>query len=131
MAFTSTPDAVNSNSTARVISSNTTNSTLVNGAGTRLDGFYVFNTTATNKFLKFYDKVTAPTVGTDTPKMTIQVPGTAAGTTSNPIYISFGDNKGIWFTSGLGLGITGAVGDSDTTSTAAGDVYLTVSYMGF
>ena len=124
MAFTSTPEVVNSNNTWRLVSAGTTNSNLVNGSGTRLNGFLAINTSGSSKYLKFYDKATAPTVGTDTPKITILIPAN----TLSPVYLPFGDIRGVWFSNGLGIGITGAVGDSDSTNISAGDIYLTVIY---
>jgi len=92
----------------------TVNSTLVKGSVGRIYSIGLYNSSATVKFLKLYNKATAPTVGTDTPLVTIALPPTSA-------YIHDFD-VGISFSLGIGYGITGAVADADTTAIAAGDI---------
>jgi hypothetical protein len=84
-----------------------------------LHAVIIANTTAAVKYVKFYDKATAPTVGTNTPAATIAAP---ASTTLVLTPVDFP------FRSGIGFGITGAFGDSDTTAVAAGDIILTLVY---
>jgi hypothetical protein len=79
----------------------------------------IANTTAAVKYVKFYDKATAPTVGTDTPAATIAAPA------STTFVLALAN---LPFRSGIGFGITGAAGDSDTTAVAAGDIILTLVY---
>jgi hypothetical protein len=67
------------------------------------------------KFLKLYNKASAPTVGTDIPFLTIALPP------SNAV-CSLQFEMGLYFNLGLSFAITGADGDSDTTAVAAGDV---------
>lgn len=107
--------------THKKLALNTTNSTLVKGSQSCVYSIIVSNMTASAKFLKLYDKVTAPTVGTDTIKATIPVQP------NNTLVIDF--DTGISFTSGLGYGMTGAIGDSDTTALAANDMVLTLNYI--
>ena len=108
----------------KAIAAATTNSTLVLTGARRLVGGAVHNVSAAVKYFKLYNKATAPTVGTDTPILTIAIP---AGQT---IYI--GDCIGIYalpFSLGLGYGITGAAADADTTALTAGDVIVNLTYI--
>jgi hypothetical protein len=76
-------------------------------------------------FVKLYNKATAPTVGTDVPLMIIPVPA-AVGGVPGVAQISPGFN-GYRFALGLGIAITGAVADTDTTAVAAGQVKVILS----
>ena len=98
-----------------------TNGQLINGASTGLQAFYATNIGATVAFVKLYNKVTAPTVGTDVPVMIIPVPAAVSGVPGVSPAIDCGFN-GHRFALGLGLAITGLVADSDTTAVAAGQV---------
>ncbi len=116
---------VNSNDVFRLLSLNTTNSNLLNSKPSKLTGMSVVNLNAAAAYLKFYDKATAPTVGTDTPKMTVILPG--LNTVGNPVNISFPDG-GIYFEAGLGLGLTTALADNSTAAVAANEVVLNIFY---
>ena len=73
------------------------------------------NVAVAGKFLKLYNKATAPTVGTDTPVMTIPLP------TTGFVQIDFGPT-GLYFATGIGYALTGLIADADTTAVASGDV---------
>jgi hypothetical protein len=68
------------------------------------------------RFLKLYNKASAPTVGTDTPLMTIPI---AAGGNSFAYM-----EDGIMFSNGLALATTNLVADSDTTALTANDLVV-------
>lgn len=95
-----------------------TNSTLVQAGPRILSGFVATNTTTTVYYLKFYDKATAPTCGTDTPVFTIAIPHQPTGASAGQI--SSWPFSGLAFTLGLGFCITGAAADNDATSAATG-----------
>lgn len=101
----------------RFLTAATTNGAVTKAAAGKLFGYVAENRTAGTKFLKFYDKATAPTVGTDTPALSVTVPANST--------IFFSIEVGIAFTLGIGHGLTGAVGDADVTVTAVGDVAVT------
>lgn len=112
----------------KLITTNSTNSTLVSGAGQNILKWVVASnpsaTATVINYLKLYNKATAPTCGTDVPVMTIMLPpnsGTGAGLTA----ISFDDVK---FTLGLGFCVTLNAADNDNTSVAAGGV-INVGYV--
>lgn len=97
---------------ARVVAAATTNVTLVKDAPSVLSGFLLTNLSAAAKYVKIYDKATAPVLATDTPVATIALPAGAVAT--------FPVDLGL--TKGFGYAITGAAADDDATAVAANDV---------
>lgn len=71
------------------------------------------NPTATATYVKLYNKATAPTVGTDTPVLTIPV---AAGAL---VTLQFGP-QGKRFTTGIAMAVTAAAAATDTAVAVAG-----------
>ena len=108
-----------------VNSAATTNGALILTGTSGLSAFYATNTGATAAFVKLYNKATAPTVGTDVPEMIIPVPAAVSGV-PGVASLSMGFH-GFRFALGLGIAITGAVADSDTTAVAAGQVKVKLS----
>jgi len=102
-----------------------TNGSLIITGTTGLQAFFATNIGATVAFVKLYNKATAPTVGTDVPVMIITVPAAVAGVPGTA-QVMPGFN-GYRFPLGLGIAITGAVADSDTTAVAAGQVKVNLS----
>lgn len=79
-----------------------------------------YNAKASVVYIKFYDKATAPTVGTDAPVLTLACPA------SSPF--SF-DLHGFYFSTGIAYGLTTDAPDAGATALLAGDVLgLTVTY---
>lgn len=110
------PLAINLNSAA------TTNATSTKATAGSLFEISASNMTAAIKYLKFYNKASAPTVGTDVPVLTIPIP-------ANGVYAAeFGAN-GKRFTTGIAFAITGAQAIADATAVAAGDVQVHGSYI--
>lgn len=107
--------------TSNVNAAATTNATLVKGSACQIKQLFVFNASAATKYIRLYDKATAPTVGTDAPAIVIAVPAT----TSKELIL--GDNSGIPFKTGLGFAITGGAARLDSTAVAAGDVQLFIN----
>lgn len=105
-----------STGTFKFISAATTNSTIVRAtAASKLYGFNFTNTGATVRYVKFYNKLTAPTVGTDVPSFTVAVP---AGQTVNVINTVPLSN----FSAGIGMAVTGGYADNDVAAIGAGEV---------
>lgn len=103
-----------------LLSAATTNATSLKGSAGQLGGWYLYNANAAVRYLKFYNKATAPTVGTDTPVLVIPVPpGSAAN-------VEFG--KGIAFATGIAYALTTGVANSDTTAVAANEIVLNLFY---
>ena len=86
-------------------------STIVKTTAGTVHGWFLSNQNAAVRYVKLYDKASSPAVGTDTPKMTIAIPG---GASAN---VEF--TYGIDFTAGIGFGITTAVADNSTAAVAA------------
>lgn len=94
-------------------SANTTNATAAKASAGKLFSVNGYNSTATVTYLKFYDKSTAPTVGTDTPALTLALPASA---------VFNYDLGGIAFATGIGYGLTTVAADNGTTAPAAGAI---------
>ena len=101
----------------KYLSAATTNATLVSAGRTKLGAGVVVNTTTTVYYLKFYNKATAPTCGTDVPVWTLPIPygaSNAAGGFVLPL------DGGLLFPLGFGFCLTASIADSDNTAAATG-----------
>ena len=110
-----TPTASNINSAA------STNATSVKGSAGTVWSVMAFNAGAGVAFVKYYNKATAPTVGTDVPIWCIAVP--AGGHAQVEFAV-----QGNRFGTGIALAITGAAADTDTTAVAAAQVKVSTAY---
>lgn len=105
----------------RRISTASTNGERVKASAGQVYGFIVVNTNASARYLKIYNNTTnPPTVGTDTPVMTVTLPGSGG--------VAFSIPQGIAFGTGIGIGITTGAADSDTGAVAANEVIVTLLY---
>jgi hypothetical protein len=93
----------------------------VKGSAGQVYFLHVINTSAGNRYLKLYNKATAPTVGTDTPAMTLMVPAGLDRTFDLAAI-------GAVFGAGIGIGATTGISDSDTGAPATNDVLLNILY---
>lgn len=109
---------------AKILTAATTNATSVKASGGKLFMAIFSNNAATAKYIHFYNKASAPTVGTDSPAFTITLP---ANTIEQPF--QFSSDIGLQFTTGLAYSITGAAGDLDNTVTAINDVSGVLGYI--
>jgi len=113
----------------------TVNANVILPAPGRVLGAYVLGAASGIRYVKLYNKATAPVVGTDTPLVTLQASITAAEGAAFMIAAPLGvpmvhfPGRGLFFSAGIGVGITVGVADSNTSApSAAGDVYLHVFY---
>ena len=97
-----------------------TNATSVKASAGSLMEASIFNVTAATIYLKFYNKASAPTVGTDVPILTVPV---AAGAVWAAEFGRFGKR----FATGIAFAITGAAAATDATAIAAG-AQLSLTY---
>ena len=93
----------------------TTNATLIKASAGRLFLIIGRNNVASIRYLKFYNKASAPTVGTDVPVLTIALDASSRFEIDLNPY-------GQFFTTGIAFAITGALADNDTTAIAAADI---------
>ena len=100
-------------------SSNQDSQVVKNSAG-QLYGYALFNTTASVRYVKIYDKATGPT-SSDTPKKRIMLP--PGGGANMPA-----TGCGIAFANGIAIRITTGPGDSDTGAASTNDVLVNLDY---
>jgi hypothetical protein len=105
---TSTPTAT------RVDSAASTNATNLKASAGQIYEIDLFNVAAYDVFVKFYNKASAPTVGSDTPVWTLPL---KSGTGYCREFLA-----GRPFTTGVSYAITKLQADSDTTAVALHDV---------
>lgn len=93
----------------------TTNATSLKASAGRLFKIRGLNNAASIRYLKLYNKASAPTVGTDVPVITIPLRASADFDIDLGVY-------GYFFSTGIAYAITGAVADADATAIVAGDI---------
>lgn len=108
-------------SLSRIKAASSTNATSVKASAGNVYRIIVGNTTASARYLKLYNKASAPTVGTDTPLFTIYIAPNSAMNYVSDIPINF--------TTGIAYAITGGVADTDTTAVTADDVHGALLYV--
>lgn len=106
------------------ISAASTNATSLKGSAGQVYTIYAHNINAAVRYLKLYNKATAPTVGTDTPVLTLPIPAAATG---NGFVLDTG-GIGIEFTTGIAYALTTGIADSDTGAVAANEIAVTILY---
>ena len=107
--------------TSTVNSLATTNALLVKATGATVFSITASNIGATTRYLKIYNKATAPVVGTDIPILTIPI---LAGNIQNIDLGTFG----LRTLTGLGIGITAGALDTDVAVIGAGEVKVLIAY---
>lgn len=103
-----------------VVSTASTNPTLIKGSAGIFLGIVLSNTAASTRFVKLYDKATAPIPGTDIPKMAFGIPAVWSREIQTPP---------VKFTNGLYMTICAGAADADATNVALNDVVSDVYYM--
>lgn len=100
-----------------LIAANSNNSTLIAAGQHNVYDAQLSGIGSAPAYLKFYDKATAPTCGTDTPTKVLAIPAAATaanGAISNPTI-----HVGAQFFNGLGICVVTGIADSDNTAPAA------------
>jgi hypothetical protein len=106
--------------TKRIVAANNTTIQIVKATPGTLYGFGFYNTSAAETFIKLYDHADA-VVGTTVPVMTIGI----NTNTHRDLVLPFP----MWFGTGICVGITTLIADTDTTAPAALDVTGAVWYL--
>ena len=79
---------------------------------------------AAARYVKFYNKATAPTVGTDVPVATYLIPG---GTAGAGVCIPL-PPQGLAFSAGISFATTTGIADTDTAAVALSEVIVNYGY---
>ena len=108
----------------RLISAASTNATSLKASAGTLYVLYAVNLNAAVRYVKFYNKASAPTVGTDTPVATFPIPASATGA---GFALDLG--PGFDFSTGIAYATTTGVADSDTAAVAANEIILVGVYV--
>lgn len=109
------PVAGSTTSTSRIVSAAaSTNATSAKASGGTLLHIIGYNAAAAARYVKIYDKASAPTVGTDAPVLTIAVPATTAFAIDFPL--------GFRLATGIAYALTTGAADADTGALTAADV---------
>lgn len=106
-----------------LVSAASTNATSVKAAAGALGFIYAVNLNAAIRYLKLYNKASAPTVGTDTPLATLPIP---ASTTGAGFMLPI--PGGLAFTTGIAYALTTGYLASDTGAVAVGEQFLLMGY---
>jgi hypothetical protein len=116
------PGASGGLSMSKTVSAASTNATSVKASAGQIYSIQCFNLNAAARYLKLYNKASAPTVGTDTPVKTLLIPGNTAG--AGFIF----DTHGLEFTTGIAFALTTGIADSDTAAVAANEIVVNIDY---
>jgi hypothetical protein len=106
------------------VSSADTNLAVVKASSGQLGAIVVGNINASPRYLKFFDGKVNPTLGTDTPKWSVMIPGNTAGA-GGAISLPLG----ITFNTGIAIAITANMADNDNTGIGAAEVLLSLTFM--
>lgn len=104
-----------------VNSAATTNATSTKASAGTVWSVVVSNINAAARYLKLYNKASAPTVGTDVPVIVVPIPAGAV------VQIDGGSN-GIRFGTGIAWALTTGAADSDTGAVAASEHKVAIAY---
>ena len=107
---------------SNINSAASTNATAVKATAGSVYNIVASNANAAVRYLKLYNKATAPTVGTDVPIIVIPIPATGF------VSVNLG-LLGHRFTTGIALAITTGMADSDTGAVAASEIKVATAYV--
>jgi hypothetical protein len=98
----------------------TTNATVVKASTGKVYSGSLYNSNAAARYLKFYNKATAPTVGTDVPVRVEYLAPTSKATF---------DLAGLPFSAGISFALVTGAADNDATAVGSGDILaLNIGY---
>jgi hypothetical protein len=106
------------------VSDTSTNAINVKASAGVVYGIFASNVNAAARYLKLYNKASAPTVGTDTPVHTFIIPGNTAGAGTNiPV-----PDRGIDFGTGISFALTTESTVAGTTGVTANEIVVNLDY---
>lgn len=104
-----------------VVAAATNNAASIKATPGKVHGWYCYNASAAARYVKLYNKASAPSPGSDTPKWVIALP---AGAAANVL-----DARGLDFPTGIGIAIVQGIANNDNTAVAASDVVASIAYV--
>lgn len=107
----------------RLVSTADANNTLVKSSPGVVTHIYASNVNAAVRYLKFYDKATTPTAGTDTPVQVFAIPGATTGGITNPNLLA-----PIEFSTGIAFALVTGAADNNSTGISAAETVVTLGY---
>jgi hypothetical protein len=107
----------------KLISAASTNLTSVKTTAGRVSGGILTNASASWRYVKFFNKNSAPVIPTDVPILTIGIPPNGQLNLGSVF-----DQYGLFFAAGIAYAITGAPADADTTAVGANEVVVALLF---
>lgn len=104
----------------KAISAASTNATNVKSSGGKVYHIIAINLNAAIRYLKLYNKASAPTVGTDTPVAVIPLPPNV------PVVIATA--VGMQMSTGISYALTTGIADNDNSAVAANEILVNIQY---
>jgi len=101
----------------KLLSAATTNATVLKASAGKIGFLSASNANAAARYLKIYDKASAPTVGTDAPIHTFMIPAGSVTNISLPTH-------GIPCSVGVAIALTTESTDAGTTGVAANEIVV-------
>jgi len=108
-------------STYHAISAASTNAAVVKASAGVVTGYYISNRSSGFRAVKLYNKATSPTVGTDTPRVVLDIPFESAA--------NIALDPPLAFETGIGIAIVTGIADSDATAVGANEVAVSLYYL--
>jgi hypothetical protein len=106
-----------------LVSAASTNATSVKASAGQIYMITASNVNAAPRYLKLYNKASAPSVGSDTPVHTFIIPGNTDGAGTNiPVPAC-----GLEFTTGIALALTTEATDAGSTGVAANEIVVNLA----
>jgi hypothetical protein len=103
----------------------TTNATSVKASAGVVGSICVTNINAAVRYLKLYNKASAPTVGSDVPVLVYAIPGaTTGGGTNIPL-----PDVGLAFSTGIAYALTTGAPDADTGAVALNELIVNLGWL--
>jgi hypothetical protein len=106
------------------VSAASTNATSLKGSAGTVYSVTASNVNAAVRYLKFYNKATAPTVGTDTPVYVFPLPGNTAGAGVTHAFA-----MGLNFSTGIAWALTVEATVAGTTGVSASEHVVSIAYV--
>jgi hypothetical protein len=110
--------------TGHLVSAATMNATSIKASAGTIGYLTASNVNAAARYLKLYDKASAPTVGTDVPVATFIIPGNTAGAGTNIPLSTYG----MLFSTGIAFALTVEATDAGSTGVAASEIVVNYGY---